>query len=134
MNAIITIYFFQAKHVNLLFIDNPVGTGFSYVDDLSLLTTDNVQIGKDMISFLTQFYKKFPKFEKTPFYIYCESYGGKMTVEIAKQLDEAIKKGKIRSNFKGVGLGDSWISPVDSVNTWAPFLYYTVKKYHRNYF
>lgn len=29
---------------NLLFIDNPVGTGYSYVDDVSKLATNNTQI------------------------------------------------------------------------------------------
>ncbi|KAK6630777.1 hypothetical protein RUM44_002946 [Polyplax serrata] len=111
-----------AKHVNLLFIDNPVGAGFSYTDSNDYLTTNNVEIGRDMVAFLISFYAKFPKFAKTPLYIFCESYGGKMTVEIAKQLLAAIEVGKLKANFVGVGLGDSWISPVDSVNYWAPFL------------
>ena len=110
----------------MLFIDNPVGAGFSYVDDYSRLTTTNEQIGSDMVNFLSEFYKKHPGFEKSPMYIFCESYGGKMVVEIAKQLQKAIDDKKLKVSFKGVGLGDSWISPVDSVNTWAPFLYSTV--------
>lgn len=39
---------------------------------------------------------------------------------------QAQKDGEINSNLKGVGLGDSWISPIDSVLTWAPFLLETV--------
>ena len=35
------------KKVHLLFIDNPVGAGYSYVDNLNLLTTDIDQIGDD---------------------------------------------------------------------------------------
>ena len=34
----------------------------------------------------------------------------------------AIEAGQITMNFKAVGLGDSWISPIDFVDTWAPFL------------
>ncbi|XP_075236311.1 retinoid-inducible serine carboxypeptidase-like isoform X3 [Lycorma delicatula] len=33
-----------------------------------------------------------------------------------------IKKHKLKINFKGIALGDSWISPVDSCLTWAPYL------------
>ncbi|CAH1115721.1 unnamed protein product [Psylliodes chrysocephalus] len=45
-----------------------------------------------------------------------------MTAEIALVIDKAIKNGDIRANLKGVGLGDSWISPVDSILTYAPYL------------
>ena len=36
---------------NLLFVDNPVGTGFSYVDDTrTQLTTNNTQIANDLVT------------------------------------------------------------------------------------
>ncbi|XP_038940970.1 retinoid-inducible serine carboxypeptidase isoform X3 [Rattus norvegicus] len=35
----------------------------------------------------------------------------------------AIQQGTIKCNFSGVALGDSWISPVDSVLSWGPYLY-----------
>lgn len=41
-------------------------------------------------------------------------------------LSQAIKNGEVVSDFRGVGLGDSWISPMDSVNTWGTFLYQMV--------
>jgi len=98
------------------------------------------------------FLKEYPKFQKVPFYIFCESYGGKMAAEFALQLDKVRqpcegktkiqitvgtrnkrlflyqeqKAGKIKVNFKGVGLGDAWISPIDSVLGWAPYLLQTV--------
>ncbi|XP_044735318.1 retinoid-inducible serine carboxypeptidase-like [Chrysoperla carnea] len=110
------------KDYNVIFIDNPVGTGFSYVDSTSLLTTNNAQIARDLVECLRSFYKKLPQFESTPLYITSESYGGKMDIEFALLLDQEIKEGKIKSNLKGVTLIDSWISPIDSVLTWAPFL------------
>lgn len=36
------------------------------------------------------------------------------------------KNGTIISNLKGVALGDAWISPIDSVLTWAWYLLSTV--------
>jgi len=42
--------------------------------------------------------------------------------DFALLLHKEITDGTIESNLKGVGLGDSWISPIDSVLTWAPFL------------
>lgn len=36
---------------------------------------------------------------------------------------QAIKADKVKAAFKGVVLGDSWISPVDYVATWGPYLH-----------
>lgn len=111
------------KDVNVLFIDNPVGTGFSYVDSNSLLTKTNQEIADDLVAFMHKFYERIPEFEKVPLYILAESYGGKMTADFALTLNKAINNGQIKSNLVGVGLGDSWISPVETVLTWAPYLY-----------
>ncbi|KAJ8975562.1 hypothetical protein NQ317_000746 [Molorchus minor] len=110
------------KYVNVLFVDNPVGTGYSYVDTNDALTTTNKQIAEDFVEFLKGFYEALPLFKDVPLYIFSESYGGKMTAEIALVLYQAIQNGQIESKFKGIGLGDSWISPIDSVLTWAPYL------------
>jgi len=74
--------------VNLLFVDNPVGSGFSYVDDESSLTTTNEEIGADLVHLMRAFLKKYPKFQTVPLYIFSESYGGKMAVEFALQLEK----------------------------------------------
>uniref|UniRef100_A0A8C2X897 Carboxypeptidase n=1 Tax=Cyclopterus lumpus TaxID=8103 RepID=A0A8C2X897_CYCLU len=60
-----------------------------------------------------------------PFYIFSESYGGKMAAAISLELTKAIAQGTVKCNFAGVALGDSWISPLDSVMTWGPYLYTT---------
>uniref|UniRef100_A0A669DZW3 Carboxypeptidase n=1 Tax=Oreochromis niloticus TaxID=8128 RepID=A0A669DZW3_ORENI len=59
------------------------------------------------------------------FYIFSESYGGKMAAAISLELTKAIAQGTVKCNFSGVALGDSWISPLDSVMTWGPYLYTT---------
>lgn len=108
---------------NLLFIDNPVGTGFSYVEDVGALTTNISQIAEDLVTLMKSFVGALPIFQKLPIYIFSESYGGKMTAAFGWRLHEAIKNKEINCNFGGVALGDSWISPVDSVITWGPYLY-----------
>lgn len=45
-----------------------------------------------------------------------------MSAEFGWQLQQAITAGTIQVNFKGVALGDSWISPMDYVNSWGPYL------------
>ncbi|KAJ8345401.1 hypothetical protein SKAU_G00295940 [Synaphobranchus kaupii] len=110
---------------NLLFVDNPVGTGYSYTDTEDALTKDVAMIAADMIVLLQSFFDSKAEFQSTPFYIFSESYGGKMAAAIALELTKAIKKGAVKCNFAGVALGDSWISPMDSVITWGPYLYST---------
>ena len=46
-----------------------------------------------------------------------------MTSAFGVTLYQAIKNGDIQVNFMGVALGDSWISAVDTVLTWGPYLY-----------
>lgn len=71
------------KDYNVLFIDNPVGTGFSYAENIIAFARSNAQIAKDLVEVMRGFYKKLPEFRKVPVYITSESYGGKMTAEFA---------------------------------------------------
>jgi serine carboxypeptidase 1 len=97
---------------NILFVDNPVGTGYSYVDDIKLLTTDVKEIADDLVNLFAEFLKTHTIFQELPFYIFCESYGGKMTAAFGVALNQAIQSGTIRVKFKGVALGDGWVSPI----------------------
>ncbi|XP_022212841.2 retinoid-inducible serine carboxypeptidase-like [Drosophila obscura] len=111
-----------AKDMNVMFIDNPVGSGFSYVDNSSYYTTTNKQIALDLVELMKGFYENHPEFKAVPLHIFCESYGGKMAPEFALELYYAIQRGEIDSNLVSVGLGDPWTSPIDSVLSWASFL------------
>lgn len=51
------------KVANVLFVDNPVGTGYSYVDNDAAYTTDVTQIANDLVSLFQAFLKKHPIFE-----------------------------------------------------------------------
>ncbi|RDD47920.1 Retinoid-inducible serine carboxypeptidase [Trichoplax sp. H2] len=110
------------QKANLLFVDNPVGAGFSYVDKPSAYCTNVTQIANDLVTMFKAFLKTIPAFRKIPFYIFCESYGGKMTAAFGVALKKAVMSKEISVDFRGVALGDSWISPQDSVDTWGPYL------------
>ncbi|CAK6976597.1 retinoid-inducible serine carboxypeptidase [Scomber scombrus] len=110
---------------NLLFVDNPVGTGFSYAERPDGYATNVATVASDMLVLLQHFFTERAEFQSIPFYIFSESYGGKMAAAISMELTKAIAQGKVKCNFAGVALGDSWISPLDSVMTWGPYLYTT---------
>ncbi len=130
------------KQANILYLDQPVGTGFSYVDQPSLLTTNNTQIANDMVEFLKQFTAKYPNFKKQPYYVFCESYGGseyistlfprtpsafttpcaEMTTGLATAILAAIDAGELELDFRGIALGDSWIDPLAFTLRWPEYL------------
>uniref|UniRef100_A0A034WDZ5 Retinoid-inducible serine carboxypeptidase n=1 Tax=Bactrocera dorsalis TaxID=27457 RepID=A0A034WDZ5_BACDO len=114
--------FTWVKDMNVLFIDNPVGSGYSYVDSVRYLTKNNNEIALDLVRLMKGFYQQHPEFESVPLHIFCESYGGKMAPEFALELYYAIQRGELRSNLTSVALGDPWTSPIDSVLAWAPLL------------
>lgn len=74
------------KYANILFVDNPVGTGFSYVDEENAFTTTNKQIADDFVELMKGFYMAIPDMKKVPLFIFSESYGGKMLADIALAL------------------------------------------------
>ncbi|MGH0147862.1 UNVERIFIED_CONTAM: hypothetical protein FKN15_061101 [Acipenser sinensis] len=113
------------QSASVLFVDNPVGTGYSYTSASDAFAKDLATVASDMMDLLKQFFQSKPEFQSVPFYIFSESYGGKMAAAIALSLNEAVQTGSIKCNFAGVALGDSWISPLDSVLTWGPYLYST---------
>lgn len=114
--------FTWVKDYNVMFLDNPVGSGFSYVDSNEFLTKTNQEIADDLVEFMKQFYQQYPQFKTSDLHIMTESYGGKMGAEFAYVLDKEIKLGNIDCKLISVGLIDSWISPIDSMISWAPFL------------
>jgi len=107
---------------NLLFVDNPIGTGFSYTINPAGFSTTDQQIADNLLLFLQSFLVKYPIFSELPFWIFCESYGGKMTSVFGVTLANAIKQSQIKMNFAGVALGDSWIDPIGCMYSYGPFL------------
>ena len=52
-----------SEFANLLFVDNPVGTGYSFVDTDSYLHELD-EMADDFITFLTKFFALFPEYEQ----------------------------------------------------------------------
>lgn len=110
------------QKADLLFVDSPVGTGFSYVENSSLIATTDAEVTADLLSFLKDFFGTNSSLQKRPLFIVGESYGGKHASMLGLALSKAISAGEMKANLGGVLLGDSWISPVDYVLSWGPLL------------
>ncbi|XP_050011530.1 probable serine carboxypeptidase CPVL isoform X4 [Alexandromys fortis] len=67
---------------SMLYIDNPVGTGFSFTDSLRGYAINEEDVAKDLYRALVQFFQLFPEYAKNNFYVTGEdpeeqSYYGK---------------------------------------------------------
>ncbi|CAA7399046.1 unnamed protein product [Spirodela intermedia] len=107
---------------DLLFVDNPVGTGYSFVEDEKALVKTDEQAGADLTFLLKELFNRNPQLQRSPLYIVAESYGGKYAVSLALSAINAIQSGQLKLQLGGVALGDSWISPEDFVFSWGPLL------------
>ncbi|XP_060175121.1 serine carboxypeptidase-like 51 [Lycium barbarum] len=110
------------RKADLLFVDNPVGTGYSFVEDESLLVKTDVEAATDLTTMLIRIFNRNKSLQKSPLYIVAESYGGKFAVTLGLSALKAIESGKLKLKLGGVALGDSWISPEDFVFSWGPLL------------
>lgn len=50
----------------MLFVDNPVGTGFSYTDRPDAYATDVATVASDMLVLLQHFFTERPEFQVSP--------------------------------------------------------------------
>ena len=100
------------QEFSLLFVDNPVRTGFSFTDnDLGLSTNEN-QVADNLYEFLKQFFQVFSEYRKNEFYIAGISYAGKYIPSIGYKLMLESEQSGI--NFKGVAIGNGLIDPLHS--------------------
>ncbi|KAJ8899812.1 hypothetical protein K2173_019513 [Erythroxylum novogranatense] len=110
------------RKADLLFVDNPVGTGFSYVENKSLVVKTDVEAATDLTTLLKELCNRDQILQKSPLYIFAESYGGKFAATLGVSVLQAIEVGELKLQLGGVALGDSWISPEDFVLSWGPLL------------
>uniref|UniRef100_A0A8D0G6Y4 Probable serine carboxypeptidase CPVL n=1 Tax=Sphenodon punctatus TaxID=8508 RepID=A0A8D0G6Y4_SPHPU len=107
---------------SMLYIDNPVGTGFSFTDDTGY-AVNQVDVGRDLYSALTQFFQLFPDYQKNDFYATGESYAGKYVPAIGYYIHTHNPTGKVKINFKGIAIGDGLCDPEVMLGGYAQFLY-----------
>ncbi|POO03633.1 Serine carboxypeptidase-like [Trema orientale] len=102
------------KEANMLFLESPVGVGFSY----SNTSTDYAKLGDDFTandaySFLHEWFIKFPSYRNRSFYIAGESYAGKYVPELAELVHDRNKDPSLHIDLKGILLGNPETSDAD---------------------
>lgn len=112
------------EFANLLFVDNPVGTGFSYVNTDSYLH-ELQEMADQFVTFLEKWFALFPEYANDDLYLAGESYAGQHIPYIAKAIQDrnAQAVGKNAWNLTGLLIGNGWISPVHQYQAYASFAY-----------
>lgn len=113
------------EFANMLFVDQPVGTGFSYVNTDSYLH-ELPEMASQFITFLEKWFELFPEYERDDIYIAGESYAGQHIPYIAKAILERNQKlapGQPQWNVRGLLIGNGWISPTEQYQAYLTFAY-----------
>jgi len=110
------------QKADLIFVDNPVGVGYSYVEDDSLLVTTDWQQAADATTLLKALVREVPTLQSSALFLVAESYGGKYAATLGASVARAVRAGELGITLGGVALGDSWISPEDFTLAYTPLL------------
>lgn len=95
------------EQTNIIFLDQPVGVGFSYSKDRVKNSRD---AAKDSKIFLELFLEAFTKYRELPLYLYGVSYGGHFVPALAQEILEEGDNTSLR--LKGIGIGNGLIDPL----------------------
>eukprot|EP00211_Chloroparvula_japonica_P003434 CAMPEP_0119130776 /NCGR_PEP_ID=MMETSP1310-20130426/8698_1 /TAXON_ID=464262 /ORGANISM="Genus nov. species nov., Strain RCC2339" /LENGTH=442 /DNA_ID=CAMNT_0007121307 /DNA_START=80 /DNA_END=1408 /DNA_ORIENTATION=+ len=109
------------KNSNIIFIDQPCGTGFSSAK-LSGYVHNEKEMAEDMYLFLQKWLLTFPQYQGRPFYIFGESYAGHYVPSVGY----AIVKGNSFSEnlyipLQSIAIGNGMTSPTIQYNSYGAY-------------
>lgn len=97
---------------NIIFVDSPTGTGFSYSDDSRDSRSDEAGVSNDLYTFLQAFFAAHPNYVSNPFYITGESYGGHYVPALASRINQGNQANEgTQINLKGFAIGNGLTNP-----------------------
>ncbi|CAG7848349.1 Pheromone-processing carboxypeptidase KEX1; AltName: Full=Carboxypeptidase D; Flags: Precursor [Serendipita indica DSM 11827] len=93
------------EYANIVYVDQPVGTGFSY-GSTDRYATELTESTPQMIEFMRNFYKVFPELAGIDTYLAGESFAGQYIPYIA---DAMLKASNMPAPLRGIAIGNGWI-------------------------
>ncbi|KAL3831848.1 hypothetical protein ACJMK2_023547 [Sinanodonta woodiana] len=111
------------KKYSMIYIDNPVGTGYSFTEVDAGYATNEADVGRDLYSCLYQFFTVFSEYQKNDFYATGESYAGKYVPAISYYIHMKNPTAAMKINLKGMAIGDGLTDPETMMSEYATFLY-----------
>jgi len=95
------------NYANMIYIDQPIGVGFSYGNNT---VNSTVTAAPYVWKLIQAFYSSFPEYKSRDFGIFTESYGGHYGPEFAKYiLDQNKANAGTNINIIALGINNGWI-------------------------
>jgi len=103
-----------ADLTNIIYIDQPVGTGFSWCTDCDDRLTNMDDAANEFVTMVENLWLKYPQFVGRDFYLTGESYSGKYLPRYSWEFLERNRAiGEPRYNLKATLVGDPFVSPLN---------------------
>ncbi|XP_034672361.1 serine carboxypeptidase-like 45 [Vitis riparia] len=110
------------REANMLYLETPVGVGFSYSSDTPYVTVDDKITARDNLAFLQLWFLKFPQYKHRDLFITGESYAGHYVPQLAELMIQFNKKEKL-FNLKGIALGNPVLEFATDLNSRAEYFW-----------
>ncbi len=105
---------------DLIYVDQPVGVGFSKAKDASTYCRDGNCVAENVYRMLHALFQKEPALKGRPFYVSGVSYAGHYVPAVSEYL---IKKKDPEINFRGAFIDGAWIDAETQFMLDAAYLY-----------
>nr|XP_025645279.1 serine carboxypeptidase-like 10 isoform X1 [Arachis hypogaea] len=110
--------------LSMLYIDIPVGTGFSYSKTQQGYYSSDTLWVEHTYAFLQKWFIDHPKFNSNPFYVGGGSYSGYPTAPLVQKLYDGYVAGRVpRINIKGYVIASPGVDAYESENTKVLYAY-----------
>lgn len=119
-----------SKFANVLYLDQPLGTGYSYATNAILkngtiraptFPSNSYESGWDFNQALLEFFKLFPQYASTNIYLVGESYAGTYMPIYYQQMIRF--NSPLLNRIKGIVFGNSMVKPVQQWGTYSKIGY-----------
>uniref|UniRef100_A0A0A9YIS5 Carboxypeptidase n=1 Tax=Lygus hesperus TaxID=30085 RepID=A0A0A9YIS5_LYGHE len=107
---------YWTRKLNVIYIDQPVGTGYSFTRNEAGYANNMSEVGQDLYAALLQFFRLFPEYSKHEFLVTGESYAGKFIPAVAYTIHKSNPVSEQKINLKGIAIGDGWVDPYNMID------------------
>lgn len=111
------------RAAHMIYVDQPIGTGFSYSDDDRDRCYDEDCVADDMLDFLEALWAARPDLAGRDFFVTGESYAGHYVPAVSSRVYHAVKNGETQADIrlKGLAIGNGLTAPSIQYGAYADF-------------